>query len=77
MALLNTLDRQSELNLHNMYMLSPDGSPWRNFFKTGKFHYKQFLDAQNLFRIGLLIYFLVLPLFMKCGICTIFVIAKN
>jgi len=64
------MNRQSEFNLHNMYMLSPDGSPWRNFFKTGNFHYKQLLDAQNLFRMGFLIHFLVFPLFMKFGICS-------
>lgn len=57
-------NRQSELNFHNLYMLS-GGSTWINFFKTGEFDYQQIIDAQNLFRIGLIIFFFLFPLISK------------
>ena len=54
-------NRQSELNFHNLYALS-GGSTWLNFFKTGEFDYQQIVDAQNLFRIGFIIFFFLFPL---------------
>ena len=53
-------NRQSELNFHNLYSLS-GGSTWINFFKTGEFNYHQIIDAQNLFRIGFIVFFILLP----------------
>lgn len=67
---ISDLNRQSEINLHNMYFISANGSPWRNFFKTGVVDYKQFIDAQNMFRIGFIIYFLIFPLCMRYSIYT-------
>ncbi len=52
---------QSEISIHNLYVLS-GGSTWRQFFATGRFDYRQILDAQNLFRLCFYTYFLVLPL---------------
>jgi len=49
-------NRQSEFNLHNLFVLS-GGSSWRYFFKTGQFDWRQIFDAQNLFRIGFLTFF--------------------
>ena len=57
-------NRQSELNFHNLYVLS-GGSTWINFFKTGEFDYQQIIDAQNLFRIGFIIFFFLFPLILN------------
>lgn len=57
-------NKQSELNFHNLYILS-GGSTWSHFFKTGEFDYRQIIDAQNLFRIGFVIFFAFFPLMTK------------
>ncbi|MCK5310813.1 MAG: hypothetical protein KAJ62_01810 [Desulfobacteraceae bacterium] len=52
---------QQELTLHNLYILC-GGSTWRHFFKTGEFNYQQIVDAQNLFRLGFVVFFLLFPI---------------
>jgi hypothetical protein len=54
-------NKQGELNFHNLHALS-GGNTWRHFFKTGEFHYQQILDAQNIFRIFVYSYFLLIPI---------------
>ena len=60
-------NRQSEINFHNLYVLS-GGSTWRHFFKTGEFDYRQIIDAQNLFRIGFIVFFIFFPLMITLNI---------
>ncbi len=58
--LIAAANRQSELNFHNLYAFS-GGSTWLNFFKTGEFDIYQIIDAQNLFRIGFIVFFILFP----------------
>jgi hypothetical protein len=60
-------NRQGELNFHNLYVLSGQ-STWRDFFKTGEIHYQQFMDAQNLFRLGFFSFFFIFPVFVMTPI---------
>jgi len=59
--LIAAANRQSEFNFHNLYAFS-GGSTWRNFFKTGEFDIYQIIDAQNLFRIGFIVLFILFPI---------------
>jgi hypothetical protein len=52
---------QKELTIHNLKILC-SGSTWRDFFRTGKISIHQITDAQNLFRLGFVTYFLFFPL---------------
>jgi len=53
--------RQSEINFHNLYILS-GGSTWKRFFETGELSIYQIVDLQNIFRLGFVFFFLVLPI---------------
>jgi len=53
--------RQREINFHNLYILS-GGSTWKRFFETGELSIYQIVDLQNIFRLGFVFFFLVLPI---------------
>ena len=57
-------NRQAEMNFHNLYIFS-GGSCWLEFFKSGKFNIYQLTDAQNLFRIFFILFFLIFPILNK------------
>jgi hypothetical protein len=58
-AIMENANEQGEFNLHNLYFLY--GGHWVDAIRSGQFKLKLLLSSQNLFRIGLLIYFFLIP----------------
>ena len=56
---------QQEVTLHNLPLFAPEGQSWREALATGELHPAMLLNANKLFVLGMLGYFLGLPALMR------------
>jgi hypothetical protein len=59
------INKQHEFNIHNLKLVEP--ASWLDTISSGKFSLRLFLGSQNMFNLGFLIYFLIIPLLMYAG----------
>jgi hypothetical protein len=62
-AFMSAINHQKEVNLHNLEIFH--GGAWKDTVLSGRFDIKSLLSSQNLFRLGLVGYFLLIPLLAK------------
>jgi hypothetical protein len=62
---IEKINKQHEFNLHNLELVEP--ASWLDSISSGKFSLRLLLGAQNIFRLGFFIYFLIIPLLMYAG----------
>jgi hypothetical protein len=64
---IENINSQSEFNIHNLNIFTSQGSPLIDEQGHFQFNFQVLFNHQNLFRIGLFFYFLILPITFLIG----------